>query len=220
MSRIEIVIADDHAIVRDGLKQLFAAQADTEVLAEATDGVEAIEAVKEYKPDVILLDIAMPRLNGLEVIRLIPETAPGTRVVVLSMHDNESYVRQVLEAGVLGYILKASPSSDILNAVRAAYKGEFFLSPKIKADVIHSYLKTKTEEPAHRGYDLLSEREQQVFRLVVEGNSTREISGFLGVSPKTIEKHRSSISTKLGICDRMELLKYAIKIGIVNPDLW
>ena len=220
MDKIKVLIVDDHAIVRDGIQQLLKKEPDIEVVGEAVDGRQALEKVKDLNPHVVLLDIAMPNLNGLEVIGLIKESAPESQIVILSMHANESYVHQVLKSGALGYVLKASPSTDIVDAIRAAHKKEYFLSSKIKANVIDSYLKTKQAEPAARGYDLLSEREQQVFRLVVQGSSTKEIADILCVSPKTIEKHRSSITAKLGIHGRLEMLKYAIKIGIVNPELW
>jgi two-component system response regulator NreC len=191
-----------------------------EVAGEAEDGRQALEKVKSLHPDVILLDIAMPHLSGLEVISLIREAAPETQVVVVSMHSKETYVQQVLSSGALGYVLKASPSTDILEAIRMAHRDEYFLSSRLKAEVIGKYLKTKQSAPALRGYDLLTEREQQVFRLVAQGRSTSQIADILCVSPKTVEKHRTSLMNKLGVHDRLELLKYAIKIGIVDPELW
>jgi two-component system response regulator NreC len=220
MKTIQILIVDDHAIVRDGIQQLLKKEHDMEVIGEATDGLEALKRVKTLHPDVVLLDIAMPNLNGLETIDLLKEACENCEVVVLSMHANESYVQQVLKSGALGYVLKASPSIDIITAIRAASRKEYFLSSQIKANVIDVYLKTSKSEPAVKGYDLLSDREQQVFRLVVQGSSTKKIADILCVSPKTIEKHRSSISSKLGVHGRLEMLKYAIKIGIVNPELW
>ena len=220
MKTIKVLIADDHAIVRDGIRQLLKKEDSMEVVGVATDGREALETVKKLNPDVVLLDIGMPNLNGLESLALLKEACFNCQVVILSMHANESYVRQTLNSGAIGYVLKASPSSDIIDAIKAASVGEYFLSSKIKANVIESYLKNNKTEPVVREYDLLSNREQQVFRLVVQGSSTKEIADILCVSPKTIEKHRTSISSKLGIHGRLELLKYAIKIGIVDPDLW
>ena len=220
MNKIRVLIADDHAIVREGLRQLLNGQTDMEVAGEAEDGRQALEKVKSLHPDVILLDIAMPHLSGLEVISLIREAAPETQVVVLSMHSKETYVQQVLSSGALGYVLKASPSTDILEAIRMAHRDEYFLSSRLKAEVIGKYLKTKRSAPALRGYDLLTEREQQVFRLVAQGHSTSRIADILCVSPKTVEKHRTTLMNKLGVHDRLELLKYAIRIGIVDPELW
>jgi two-component system response regulator NreC len=217
---MKILIADDHAIVREGLKQLVNSQRDMEVIGEAEDGRQALEKAKSLRPDVTLLDIAMPSLSGLEAVRLIKEAVPHTQIVVLSMHKKEAYVHQAFTSGALAYVLKASPSSDVLEAIRTAHRGEYFLSSKIRAEVIGRYLESRKEKPAVRGYDLLSEREQQVFRLMVEGNSTNQIADVLCVSPKTVEKHRGNVMNKLGIHDLVALVKYAIKIGIIDPELW
>jgi two-component system response regulator NreC len=217
---MRVLVADDHAIVREGLRQLLNSQRDMEMVGEAEDGREALEKAKSLRPDVTVLDIAMPRLSGLEAVRLIKEAVPNIQIVVLSMHKKEAYVHQVLDAGALGYVLKASPSSDVLEAIRAVYRGEYFLSSKIRAEVIGTYLESRREKPAVRGYDLLSEREQQVFRLIVEGNSTNRIADVLCVSPKTVEKHRANVMKKLGIHDVVAMVKYAIKIGIIDPELW
>jgi DNA-binding NarL/FixJ family response regulator len=220
MKKIRVLIADDHAIVRDGLRQLLGGQQDMEAAGEAEDGHQALEKAKALRPDVVLLDIAMPRLSGIEVIGLIRQAAPDSQIVVLSMHAKETYVQQALAAGALGYVLKASPSQDILDAIRAAQRGEYFLSSRLQAEVIGKYLKSQQSVPSVRSYDLLSEREQQVFRLVAQGRSTNQIADILCVSPKTVEKHRTSLMNKLNVHDRLDLLKYAIKIGIVDPDLW
>ena len=220
MNKIKILITDDHAIVRDGVRQLLSGQIDMEVVGEAEDGKQCLEKVKALHPDVTLLDIAMPQLTGLEVISLIKESVPQNQIVVLSMHSKETYIQQILAAGALGYVLKASPSSEILEAIRAAHRGEYFLSSKLRTEVIFAYAKSQKSRPALSGYDLLSEREQQVFRLVAQGHSTGKIGEILCVSPKTVEKHRTSIMSKLDVHDRLGLMKYAIKIGIVDPDLW
>jgi two-component system response regulator NreC len=191
-----------------------------EVIGEAEDGRQALEKAKSLRPDVTLLDIAMPGLSGLEAVRLIKEAVTHTQIVVLSMHKKEAYVHQAFASGALAYVLKASPSSDVLEAIRTAHRGEYYLSSKIKAEVIGRYLESRKEKPAVRGYDLLSEREQQVFRLMVEGNSTNQIADVLCVSPKTVEKHRGNVMNKLGIHDLVALVKYAIKIGIIDPELW
>jgi len=220
MKKIRILIADDHAIVRDGLRQILSTQVDMDVIGAAGEGQQALEQAKALKPDVMIVDIAMPGLSGLDVIGLVRESLPAVQVVVLSMHAKESYVHQALASGAVGYVLKASPRTDILEAIRAAHRGEYFLSSNIRAEVIGSYLRNREKKPAPKGYELLTEREQQVFRLVVEGNTTAQIADILCVSAKTVEKHRTGVMNKLGIHDRLELLKYAIKIGIVDPDLW
>ncbi|OEU44250.1 MAG: hypothetical protein BBJ60_11955 [Desulfobacterales bacterium S7086C20] len=217
---MRVLLADDHAIVREGLKQVLDDQQDMEVVGEASDGVEALEKAKSLRPDIVLLDIAMPRLSGLEAVGLIKDAVPDVRIVVLSMHKKEAYVHQVFTSGALGYVLKASPNSEVLEAIRAARRGEYFLSSKIRADVIGAYLESRKERPTVRGYDLLSEREQQVFRLVVEGSSTKKIADVLCVSPKTVEKHRANVMKKLDIHDLVGMVKYAVKIGVVDPDLW
>ncbi len=217
---MRVLLADDHALVREGLKQVLDDQQDMEVVGEASDGVEALEKAKSLRPDIVLLDIAMPRLSGLEAVGLIKDAVPDAQIVVLSMHKKEAYVHQVFASGALGYVLKASPNSEVLEAIRAARRGEYFLSSKIRADVIGAYLASRKERPAVLGYDLLSEREQQVFRLVVEGSSTTKVADVLCISPKTVEKHRANVMKKLGIHDLVGMVKYAVKIGVVDPDLW
>jgi DNA-binding NarL/FixJ family response regulator len=220
MNKIRVLIADDHTVVREGIRQILGGEADMDILGEAGDGMETLEMVRALKPDVVVLDIAMPGMSGLETLSLIKETAPQCQVVILSMYSKESMVHRSLDAGALGYVLKASPAADVLTAVRSAHRGEYFLSSKIKAEVISAYLSSRKEKPTAKGYDLLSEREQQVFRLVAEGNSTNQIADVLFISPKTVEKHRTNIMRKLGLKDRLDLIKEAIKIGIIDPELW
>ncbi|MCB2188742.1 MAG: response regulator transcription factor [Deltaproteobacteria bacterium] len=220
MEKLRILIVDDHSVVREGIRQILSAEEDMEVVGEASDGLEALEAARAMKPNVVVLDIAMPGISGMEALSLIKETVPQCQIVVLSMHSKESMVHRSLDAGALGYVLKASPSTDVVEAVRAAQRGEYFLSSKIRAEVISAYLQSRDRKPPIKGYDLLSEREQQIFRLVAEGSSTNQIAEVLTVSPKTVEKHRTNIMRKLGLKDRLELVKLAIKIGIVDPDLW
>ncbi len=216
---MEIMIADDHEIVREGLKQLINGQEDMKVVGDAQDGLEILAKVKKLRPDVLLLDIAMPRLNGLEAICLIKESMPDLPIVIFSIHRKEVFVHRALAAGALGYILKASPSTEVLDALRAAHCGKYYLSSEISAEVINIYLASKNSTPKG-GYDLLTEREQQVFRLMVEGGSTKQIAELLCVSPKTVEKHRANLMKKLGINDLVGLIKYAIKINIIDPDHW
>ena len=217
MSKIRVLIADDHSIVRDGLRQLINGQTDMEVVGEAQDGPDALEKAKYIRPDVVLLDIGMPRMSGLDVAQLIKDQIPDCQVVVLSMHENEAYVHQLLDAGALGYVLKTSDSTEVVKAIRAAYRNEFYLSSSVNAEVINMYLKGRKERPVDSGYDLLTEREQQVFRLIAEGHSTAQIAEILCVSTKTIEKYRTNINTKLNLQNLVELVKYAVKIGIVQP---
>ena len=158
--KIRVMIADDHAVVREGLRNLLEEQSDMTVVGEAADGLKAVKKVKSLRPDVAPIDIQMPNLNGLEAVTLIKDSAPETQVIVLSMHKKDAYVHQALVAGALGYVLKASPTSDVLEAIRTVHLGEYYLSSKVNSKIISAFLKSRTEKPAATGYDLLSEREQ------------------------------------------------------------
>jgi two-component system response regulator NreC len=220
MNMIRVLIADDHPIVRTGLRQFLEAESDLQVVDEASDGMEALEKARKHRPDVLLLDIAMPKLSGLEVAQMIRTTAPETKIVILSMHEKEAYARQALEAGALGYVLKGAPSEDILSAIRTVARGRYFLSSSITTSVVSNYLKNQGGKPADAGFSSLSEREQQVFLLLVEGNSTVQIGEILCISPKTVEKHRANIAGKLNLDNPVEMLRYAIRIGLVDPEIW
>lgn len=218
--KIRVLIADDHAVVREGFRKLLEEQSDMTVVGEAGDGVQALKKAKNLTPDVALMDIAMPELSGLEAVKLIKEAVPITEVVLLSMHNKDAYVHQALASGAKGYVLKASPSSEVVEAIRKVRSGEYFLSSKINSKLITSFLKKQTEKPVESGYDLLSEREQQVFRFLVEGKSTSEIADILCISTKTVEKHRANTMKKLDLHNMVSMVKYAIKIGIIGPELW
>ncbi len=223
MNRIRVLIADDHALVREGLRQLLSTQVDMEVVGEAANGVDALEKSRKLRPDVLLLDIAMPRMSGLEAIRVIREASPQTKIIMLSMFEKEAYAHQALDAGAQGYVLKGAPSSEVFTAVRTTYGGGYFFSPQIHAAVIESYLGSHhsgEDKSKFTSYDTLSDREKQVFLLVVEGNSTSEISKILCVSPKTVEKHRANIGKKLGLSNPVDMVKYAIRIGVLDPEFW
>jgi two-component system, NarL family, response regulator NreC len=220
MNKIRVLIADDHAIVREGLTKLLNTQDDIEIVGEAYDGLDAIEKVKQLKPDVLVLDISMPRMNGLDAVRMIREEAPQTQIVILSMHDKESYAKQVLDSGAQAYVLKGAHSSELLEAIRAAKSGRFYLSHEIQSGMIDAYLAKPRKNSEADSYALLSKRERQVFQLIVDGQSSSKISSILCVSLKTVEKHRANIVRKIGISNPIEMVRFAVKIGVVDPDLW
>ncbi|MDH3392465.1 MAG: response regulator transcription factor [Desulfobulbaceae bacterium] len=223
MEKLTIAIADDHAIVRKGVRQLIEEQPDMEVVAESPDGHGLLKKVKTLRPDVVILDISMPKLSGLELIKLVKDGSPNSRVIILSMYKKEAYAHQALKLGAMGYVLKTAPGSELIAAIHSSIQEQFYMSQEINSKIIQNYLKEEETGVRRRSlskYDLLSDREQQVFRLVVDGNSTRQVAEILCVSPKTAEKHRSNIIKKLGINDTMSMLKYAIKIGIADPEIW
>ena len=218
---LKIVLADDHALLREGLKLLIQSQEDMEIVGEADNGVDAVTAVRAMDPDVLLLDIAMPKMTGLDTIKLIRQASPQTRIVVLSRYEKEAYVQQALESGALGYVVKGEPSSELLEAIRSVARGRYYLSPQVHGSVITSYLdavrdqSVKTDE-----FSQLSDREQQVFHLLVQGNSSIEIGKILFISSKTVDKHRSSIARKIGIDNPVKMVQYAIRNGIIDPSVW
>ena len=219
MKPIKILIADDHAMVREGLRQLLDLQNDIEVVGEARDGIEALEKARELKPDVLLMDIAMPRLGGLDALKLIRESVPEARVVILSMYEKDAFAQEALRNGAVGFVLKGAPSSDMLAAIRNAHANRFFLSQSIQATVIDGYL-AGGREKAPTVYDQLSEREKQVFALLIEGNSIVQISDILCVSGKTVETHRANINRKIGTSNPVSMVKFAIRHGIIDLESW
>jgi DNA-binding NarL/FixJ family response regulator len=207
---LRIVIADDHGVVRSGLKLLLDRQSDIEVVAEAEDGIDALETVIAEKPDVVILDVAMPRMTGLQATHEIKKQAPDTQVLILSMHDDERYLYEALRAGASGYVLKSAAGEDLLDAVRAAARGEPFLTPSAQQTLIRDFL-ARGEQPE------LTPREQEVVKLIAEAHTNREIAGILHLSEKTVESHRANVLQKLGMRDRVELVRYAIRHGLVEP---
>ena len=186
MESIRLIVADDHNILLDGLRLLLDSMQDIEVVAEAGNGVEVIAKVRQHRPDVVLLDIAMPEINGLEVVKIIKGIAPDTQVVILSRYEKEAYVQQALSAGACGYVVKGAPSSELIDAIRHARRGKYFLSSQIQTNVIQSFLGSTKETPKNKNFSELSEREAQVFKLLIEGNSSRQISNIICISSKTV----------------------------------
>lgn len=216
---IRILLADDHTIVRQGLARLLEEQPDLKVVGEATNGKKAIERALDLKPDIVIMDIAMPRMNGLEAAKRIRKQLPGTKILILSMYSHEHYIHELLETGVSGYLLKDSSGRDIIKAIRAAMKDETFLSPSISKKLVDTYLSPQKSSPKAERYKQLSNREREVFQLIAEGHSTRQIADMLCVSISTIKSHRANIMEKLDIDTPVKLVHFAIQLGLVDPDL-
>jgi len=209
---MRVVIADDHGIVRSGVRMLLERQADIEVVGEAENGADARDLVIRERPDLAILDVKMPKLTGLQATREIKEQAPEVSVLILSMYDDERYLFEALKAGASGYVLKAQADSDLMAAVRAVEKGEPFLTPAAQRALIKDVL----GEGVHRS-DELTPREQEVVKLVAEAHTNKEIAEVLHLSEKTVENHRSNAMKKLGMRDRVELVRYAIRRGLIEP---
>ncbi|ADG90080.1 MAG: response regulator transcription factor [Actinomycetales bacterium] len=211
-----ILLADDHALVRRGLRLILDAEPDLTVVAEAADGAEAVAAAREGEVDLAILDIAMPRMTGIQAAREISRRAPGIRILMLSMYDNEQYFFESLKAGASGYVLKSVADRDLLEACRAAMRGEPFLYPGAVTALIRDYLAR-----ARRGErvpdSVLTPREEEIVKLIAEGYSSKEIAETLQISVKTVDRHRANVLAKLGMRDRLELTRYAIRAGLVEP---
>ncbi|MCF6178251.1 MAG: response regulator transcription factor [Geopsychrobacter sp.] len=221
MNKIKVALADDHALMREGLTLLLQGQADMEVIGEASNGVEALETARRCRPDVMLLDIGMPRMNGLETLALIRKSVPGTRLVILSRYEKEAYVHQALKAGALGYVVKGAPSTEMLGAVRAAADGKFYLSSQVQASVIESYVEDRRSHARHGEHlESLSDREKQVFHLIVQGNNSHQVAEVLCISSKTVDKHRANIGRKIGTDNPVQMVQYALRTGLLDKDFW
>ena len=210
-----IVLADDHRIVREGIRKLLETREDFQVVGEASDGEEAVRMVLEKKPDVALMDIWMPRLSGIDATRRIGKRGLDTKVLVLSMHESRTYVEEVLRAGAAGYIVKNAASQDLLNAIDAVCSGASYLSPTITQQVVDAI--ARPGEAAPSGVSALTDREREVLQLIAEGLSSKEIAAMLGVSLKTVDSHRSNLMEKLDIHKVSGLVRFAIRAGLVAP---
>jgi DNA-binding NarL/FixJ family response regulator len=215
MEKIRILLADDHAVLREGIRALLKEQPDMVVVGEAQDGRWTAHLANELRPDVVLMDIAMPLLNGLEATRQIKRDHPEINVLILTMHDNEEYVRQVLEAGALGYVLKHAAASELVAAIRAVHRGEAVLSPAITRMVIEDFLR-RSDARAETTPDALTPREREVLQLIAEGYTSKKIAEILDLSVKTVQAHRASLMQKLDLHDRGDLIKYAIQKKIIE----
>jgi len=215
MQKCTILLADDHNILRDGLRLLLERQPEFEVVAEAANGRDAVRLAEELQPDVAVMDIAMPELNGIEATRRIVEHLPKTAVVILSMHFDESYVIRALRAGARGYLLKDSAKADLLNAIRAVVDGRSFFSPKVKHVLQEDYMRALASQGADDSYDLLTDREREILQLVAEGKTNKEIAGSLNLSVHTVDTHRGNILQKLGLHSTADVVLYAVRKRII-----
>ncbi|MEU0220970.1 MULTISPECIES: response regulator [Streptomyces] len=215
-STIRILLADDHALVRRGVRLILDQQPDLEVVAEAGDGAEAIELARTSEVDLAVLDIAMPRLTGLQAARELAALKPGLRILMLTMHDNEQYFFQALKAGASGYVLKSVADRDLVAACRAAMRDEPFLYPGAVTALIRNYL-DRARHGDETPDQILTPREEEVLKLVAEGHSSKEIADLLFISIKTVQRHRANLLQKLGLRDRLDLTRYAIRAGLIEP---
>jgi two-component system, NarL family, response regulator NreC len=211
MKPIRILLADDHAVVRQGFKMILDAQADMEIVGEAGNGREAVDLVEKLKPDVVVMDVAMPELNGIEATRRVTDLSPHTRIIALSMHKDSVYVREVLRAGARGYLLKDSGAVDLVSAVRAVARGEGYLSPAVSNAVLDDYRRHVTNP-----IDLLTSREREVLQMLAEGKTNKEIATVLNLSVYTVDAHRGRIMEKLNLHSINELVRFAVRNGLID----
>jgi two-component system response regulator NreC len=213
---ITIVLADDHQVVRKGLKALLSAEGDFNVIGEAGNGAEALDIVMRLQPDILVLDLMMPRLNSFEVIRQIEKKCVKTRVVILSMHSNKAYYLEALRSGAKAYVLKESPAEELVYAIREAVAGRKYLSSSLAESVIEAYTKEK-DVSSNTSYNSLTSREKEIFQLVVQGYSNFQIAAFLFISTRTVETHRTNLMRKLGIHNHAQLIQFAMQRGLISP---
>lgn len=217
MTRIRILVVDDHTLIRQGIVGLLESQADIEVAGQAGNGQEALRASRDLQPDVILMDLAMPGANGLDITREIKRQQPGVQVVILTIHDREDYLFQALRAGASGYVLKGADVQDLLAAVRSAHRGEVYLYPTVTRTLVADYLRRARAGEDRASLDGLSDREREILGLIAQGMTTPEIAASLFLSPHTVQSHRDHIMAKLGLHSKAALIRYAIERGLVAP---
>jgi two-component system response regulator NreC len=216
VTKIRILVADDHTVIRRGIVGLLNTQPDMEVIGEAGTGREAVAKAEAVPPDVVLLDVAMPELNGLGATRMIKARSPGVQVLILTMHDREDYLFQALRAGASGYVLKGADTEDLLTAVRSVARGDVYLYPQVAKGLVSDYLRRVQSGEDVASFDGLTDREREILQLIAEGKTAAQIGDDLHISPHTVQSHRDSIMTKLDLHNRAALIRYAIRRGLVE----
>jgi two-component system, NarL family, response regulator NreC len=216
MKKLRILLADDHIVVRTGLRALLERQPNLEVVGESENGRETVELVASLGPDVVVMDVAMPVLNGIEATKTIVTQRPATAVVILSMHADESYVMRALKAGARGYLLKDSAAADLISAIQAVSQNKSFFSPKVSRILAEDYVRVLKQKGAVDSYDLLTSREREILQLLAEGKANKEVATALNISPYTVETHRRHILEKLNLHNPAELILYAVRKGIIS----
>jgi len=216
VDELRVLLGDDHTVLRQGLRKILEDRRDWRVVAEAGNGRDAVRDAIELNPDVAVLDIGMPLLNGIEATRQIIRRAPAVRILILSMHSDQAYVTQAVQAGARGYLLKESAGSELIAAIAAVVAGKSFFSPAVAQVVFDDYVRSLTQRGITDRYDALSEREREVLQLVAEGKSSKEIADVLSISPATVETHRAHLLQKLGLRNTAEVVRYAARRGIVH----
>ncbi len=217
MSKIRLLLVDDHEIVRAGLRMLFLAEDDMDIVGEAGSGAEAIEAVKKLKPDVVLMDVAMPNIGGIEATRHIKQTHPDVAILAVTMYEDEQYFFEMLNAGASGYVPKRAAPDDLVSAIRVVYRGDVFLYPSLAKLLVRDFL-NETKADTSPSADDLTPREKEVLILIAEGYTNREIAEDLVISIKTVDRHRENIMRKLAIHNRVQLVRYAIEKGYISVE--
>jgi len=215
---IRVLLAEDHSVVRTGLRLIISNEEDMTVIGEAEDGVQAIQKAQELRPDIIVMDMTMPGLGGLEATRQIKRDLPDIHILFLTIHDNEEYFFQAVQAGADGYVTKSSPAWEVLTAIRTVHQGDCYLNPSVTKMLVGDYLERVRQGGKRDPYESLSDREREILHLIATGRSNREIAEVLNISEHTVHNHRARLMEKLGVHDRIELLKYAIRRGIISVE--
>jgi two-component system response regulator NreC len=219
VKNIKVFLADDHLLFRQGIKSLLDKVADIEIVGESSDGKEAIAKVNKLKPDVVLMDITMPIINGLEATKSIRERLPSVKILILTMHDTDQYLSGMLEAGASGYVVKTAASNELITAIREVYEGDVHLYPSIARMLVEDYLeKVKAGEGEKGAYPGLTPREQEILKYIAEGKQNKDIAELLYISTRTVQAHRTNLMIKIGAHDRTEVVKYAIRKGLIKLE--